>query len=437
MHRFDLNGWKYGESRIEDLAEQVRRHVPGASLPTHLGGKAFGLSLARTLAGDAFTVPEWFVGTPSHPLPSREELESRFFSGAFVRSNASDEDWVDSRAGLHESRYGSFAYGFDKVVDQLMAACGGVVVQAHAYGVGVVIDLGWSELLSRNVLRVAVGGPSFEGGQTVYTSPTWDNEAAVGLFDAHTGEAIVNLKSSFLDLRRIIEEMVQQIIPRLMEWGIGFGLQFEFLAELNDTRDRLMASLGDRYRPHDALVQIRPSPGALQGTVELSTPTGTLLGMTGRVNQRGSVTAPVYFVGGINHRDPLESSDKLRIAGEYGIGHEELDPIKPLVAGKIVLWDSDALKRYGGSFYQVLGAWRLGAVAQISDRAVFINSAHRTSLPIASYEAIRPVFEEARSAGLLVTIGYETQLDLERVCCESSPTLQILSDGLVGQVYRL
>lgn len=438
-YKFDLNGWKYGESRIEDLAAQVRGHVPGALLPTNQGGKAFGLSLASALAGDVFTIPPWVAYAGTSVLPSREDFEERFLQGAFVRSNALDEDWGDPSAGLHESMYGSFAHGFDKVVDQLLDDCGGVVVQAYAYGVGVVIDLGWSELLSRNVLRVAIGGPSNSGGRTVYTSPTWDNEAAVGIFDAHTGEAIIDLKSHFFDLGRIVDKMVKYVVPRLMEWGIEFGLQFEFLAELNDTRDRMVARLGDRYRPHDDLVQIRPSPGILQGTVELPAPTGTLLTTTGKVNQRGGVTAPVYFVGGFNHRDPLKSSEMLHVAGDQGAHFSELDPLRPLVAGKIILWDPMALERYGGSFYQVLGAWLLGAVGQLSARAVFINSAHGTSLPIGRRNPkLLAVFEEARRAGLLVAIDYETVHNLRWICVrETPPTLLLLSDGLVGQVYQL
>ena len=438
MHRFDLNGWKYGESRIEDLAERLRHHALVSVIPTDQGGKAFGLSLAKVLAGDVFTVPQWYVGTPSHPLPSRDDLEMRFLQGAFVRSNAMDEDWGDPRAGLHESKWGSFQYNFDTVVDQLMVDCGGVVVQAHAYGVGVVIDLGWSELLSRNVLRVAVGLPSNSGGEKVYTSPTWDNEAHVGLFDAHTGESIVDLQPHYFDLRRIVDKMVQTIVPRLMEWGIDFGLQFEFLAELNDMRDRLSARFPDR-RPYDDLVQVRPSPGALQGTVELPPTTGTLFATTGKVNQRGSANAPVYFVGGLNHRDPLNSFSNFHVAGDYGVDYSELDPLKPLVKDRIILWDPTALERYGGSFYQVLGAWRLGAIAQLSSRAVFINSAHGTSLPIGRTDGlIKPVFEEARSAGLLVAIDYEAQRELQRICrFESPPTLQLVSDGLVGQVYKL
>ncbi|MBI4256695.1 hypothetical protein HY626_01405 [Candidatus Uhrbacteria bacterium] len=436
MYRFDLNGWRYGESSIQDLAAKVRRHVPGATLPTHLGGKAFGLSLAQVLCGDVFTIPEWNAATRDHPLP--EDLQDKHLQGAFVRSNAPDEDWGDPRAGVHESKYGSFAYGFQKVVDQLMADCDGVVVQAHAYGVGVVIDLGWSELLQRNILRVAIGGPSMEGGRKVYTSPTWDNEAAVGIFDAHTGEAIVDLQPHSFDLRRVIDKMVKEVVPRLIEWGIDFGLQFEFLAELNDMRDRMVARLGDRYRPRDELVQIRPSPGALQGTVELPTSMGTLLVTTGKVNQRGSVTAELFLVGGPNVRDPLELSRNLHITGEYGTDFDELEPIKPLIAGKIALWDIGALERYGGSFYQVLGGWRLGAVAQLSSHAIFINSAHGTSLPTYRTDGlIRPVFEEARAAGLLVAIGRDALWDLRMSLRNNSVSLQILSDGLVGQVYRL
>lgn len=439
MYRFDLNGWKYGVNSIEDLAEMVRPHAPDAKLVLDRGGKAFGLSLAQALGGDVFSIPRWFAAMTASGLPSREQLEKEFFDGAFIRSNAPDEDWVDPRAGLHESHYRSFRYRFDETVQEMITQCSGVVLQGMAYGVGVVIDLGWSELLSRNVLRVALGRPSQQGGGVVYTSPTWDNEAWVGIFDAHTGEAIIDLSASFVDLRRIIDRMVNVVVPRLMRWNIQFGLQFEFLAELNKTRDMLAQRISSR-QPRDELLQVRPSPGALQGKVKLPTPQGELLATTGKVNQPGSAQAEIVLIEGHNRRGPIDLSRELHLAGEHSTEYEEIEPIKPLIAGKIVLWDDNgALERYGGSFYQVLGAWRLGAIAQLSGRAIFINSAHGTSLPTYRTDGrLRPVFDEARSSGLLVVIEqrdlWDLGLDFLR---KNTPTLQIVSDGLVGQVYRL
>ena len=155
----------------------------------------------------------------------------------------------------------------------MLASCGGAVLQTRvSHGVGVVVDLGWSELLQRNVLRVALGCPSQEGGGVVYTSPTWDNEAAVGLFDAETGEPIVDLQVRYYDVRqRIVDKMVHWIIPTLINCGITFGLQFEFVGSL-------------RIDDDDALVQVRPSLAICVGSF-LVLFTGQLLSTTGKVNR--------------------------------------------------------------------------------------------------------------------------------------------------------
>jgi hypothetical protein len=323
-----------------------------------------------------------------------------------------------------------FDYDYDTVVDRLISTAGGVVLQKPALGdLGLVVDLAWSELLARNVIRVAIGRPSHTGSGLKYTSATWDNEAFVGLFDAQTGEVIVDLQVGYFDVHRFVQTITKEVVPRLEHAGLNFGLQFEFMT---------MADFSNLQPQHINLLQIRPSPGAMQGECELPGSTGTHVATTGKVSGRGSVTAPVYFVGGYSHQDPLESFHKLHIAGQQGTHFDELKAIKALIVGKIVLWGEGALARYGGSFYQVLGAWRLGAVAQLSGHAVFINSAHGGSLPTyRTDDLIRPVFEEARCAGVLMAIGSETVWDLKMSLREASMSLQVLSDGLVGQVYRL
>ena len=97
---FRLDGWKYGEDRIEDLAALVRAKVSYIPIVTDRGGKAFGLSLAQALSDGVFLVPPWVSVVPDD---ASHEAWLRSHSFVFVRSNAIDEDWEDRRAGLHES----------------------------------------------------------------------------------------------------------------------------------------------------------------------------------------------------------------------------------------------------------------------------------------------------------------------------------------------
>ncbi|MFA4845100.1 MAG: hypothetical protein WC654_00895, partial [Patescibacteria group bacterium] len=364
--QFKLDGWGYWEDRIEDLAARVRAKVSWIPIVTDRGGKAFGLSFAQALADGVFWVPPWISVLPGE---THQEKWLRTHPYVIVRSNAMNEDWEDSRAGLHESKG---VYSFDhaqKFITELLAGCGGVVLQHRVdHGVGVVVDLGWSELLHRNVLRVAIGCPSQQGGGVVYTSPTWDHEAGIGVFDASTGEAIVDLKAHYFDVKRIVDKMVTMIVPRLMNWGITFGLQFEFV--------------GNLHEDNDALVQVRPSPGDLRGQFVNAPTEGQLLVTTGKVNRPGEARGETIFVDGPNdRRRPRQLYTMLSHVGQRDIDGYEFsdDGLSPEFTGRIVVWNYDALQRYGASLSQVLGAWKVGAIAQVASRAVFINSAHGTS----------------------------------------------------------
>ncbi len=408
---------------MQDLADQIRRRVPDVNLPTNQGGKVFGLSIADPLAKDAFRVPRWMPFTAqTDPCGSWIWTNSSWM----VRSNAADEDWVDPGAGAHTSVARGPAY-VAEAARELLGACGGVVLQGCSVGVGLVVDLGWSELLQRNVLRVAIGLPSRSGSGLSYTSPTWDNEALVGLFDAHTGEAIVDLDIHYFDVQAVVRPFVDVIVPRLIEWGIDFGLQFELIGSLTKgTAD---------------LVQVRPSPGSIQGQVVQAPSDETPLVTTGMVNMPGEVLAEVYMVldgRGRNQEDPLEVAIMTAQAADREQMDEYWDPLKEALGGKIVFWPPGTLQKYGGSMKQAAGAWWLGAVAQISERAILTNSAHGMSSD--SYlksESSRAAFEEAKAGGPLLGIGRELSRLLRRECRgETPPVLHIVSDGLVGQVYR-
>jgi hypothetical protein len=82
MDKLDVNGWEYGRSRIEDLAQKVRQTHPEANLVTDAGGKVFGLSLAAALLGDLFTVPLWFGWKATDALPDPGALKRLFGAGS-------------------------------------------------------------------------------------------------------------------------------------------------------------------------------------------------------------------------------------------------------------------------------------------------------------------------------------------------------------------
>lgn len=415
---FRLDGWQYGEDKIFDLAQRVRAIAPHHHIYAGHGGKAFGLSIAQAIADGVFWVPPWraLSSIDEEAVPSRWTM---------VRSNAMDEDWVSPDSGAHESKLAYSQARMRELVEEMLPKCEAVVVQSFVSGVGLVIDLGWSELLHRNVLRVAIGIPSRQGDGYIYTSPTWDNEAAVGVFDAVTGEAIVNLNPHYFDVMRIVDKMVHRIIPRLIDWGITFGLQFEFVGSLTDPEN-------------DALVQVRPSPGDLRGAVPKEPTDGhQLLATTGKVNRPGEAKGKTIWVNGMNDRRPpkplysqIGDVGRSELYNDGGLNHE--------FEGNIVVWNYDALQRYGYSLWQVLGAWKVGAIAQIASRGLFLNSAHGTSIELwhRDPEEIE-AFRRAKTAGPTFCIDQDVLRELVRACHTTPITLHVVSDGLVGQVYKL
>ena len=137
-----------------------------------------------------------------------------------------------------------------------------------------------------------------------------------------------------------------------------------------------------------------------------------------------------------DRRVPKPLYSQLGDLGEYEAYND--GGLNPEFEGRIVVWNYDALQRYGYSMWQVLAAWKVGAIAQIAGRALFINSAHGTHIPCWKRRPDEVAgYQRAKQGGPLLCINHEELRALVQKCDQTPITLHVVSDGLVGQVYQL
>ncbi len=406
---FDVEGWKYPATRldIERFAAQLNPKAYATMLLETLnigGGKAFGLNIADRIAlknPSLFNVPEWLIipfGEDGSVLERFLKMLTVNFVNQqrfMVRSSALHEDWMSPLSGEHESK---IAFGQPELLRftrEVIATSGAAVVQDYVVGVGIVVDIGYSKLLKKTVVRVASGRPTNVGGRTVYTSATWDNEAQVSVYDTN-GEMLVPFHEMGMDdVRAKLPELVRELVKAVKDIGIDFGVQLELIINPN------MIKHGAKWN----IVQIRPSPGTLRGAGGvLLQSKGKLICTTGKVSKASVAEANLV-------KDPAENFSSQ----------------KPWIA----LWVND-LSKYN-CLFQIDNANAHGACGHLSDFTLITNSAHGTSLNLP-----REDLEIVLQGSLMMIIPRKAFFLLRsKLRKEDSVRVCMLSDGLIGQLYLL
>ncbi len=341
-----------------------------------------------------------------------------------LRSSEPGEDWFDPRSGVHQSSV-LHPQKVQQIIEEQaqqiwFEARQNQVLQDYVWGCGCVIDVGFSELLERPVIRVAKGNPNFIHGTHQFTSATWDHESFVAIYDAESGEHIAGSQLGFRNYESPFTELVQELIHMLACADFSFGLQLEVILD----------PLADFWH----LVQIRPSPGVIRGMKTRPETIGKLVSTTGKVNQVGDVSGPVMYAGDEAGRDhSVLGKDLYHAIGVIQSGRGE---IEPTLTGKILHWDFGVLLRYK---YQptvpILAAALMGAIGQTSRGHLFGNSAHES---YRKYDGKEKEWYER---------GFLSGMQLGRISDEfermirgnkgSEVNVRLVSDGLVGQVYQL
>lgn len=448
---FDPNAWDYARGDDLQLELVYRLEDKGVLAPANAGrliamrrygGKAYGLVVCEALCAGfnavskhmRLQVPPWF------PL-SRNDLRSFRASWhterqeAFVRaarkdasqryalrSSAYEEDWQDGDSGRYRSDFMSAGslLSPDWIDERAIASHQTpVVVQAEVKGIGVVIDIVWSELFGRVVARVAWGRGYVDDQRG--TSPTWDSEALMAVFDPKTGKTLLPFFSlADRGKTRPGERAVllaQGIYRVLQQWGWNFGVQLELIV--------------NPYGVH--LVQIRPSPALMQGHREMPEidSRDLLLFTSPRVNRAYSVSAGAVAIHYSFCSSEYEDGEARALNFERG---RETDAKAGPFDGNVGYWFQRPTKGHSGR--EIWGVMALGAVAQIAP-SVFCNTTH--DYPFQDHESEKIYRRDVQKRSALMGFHPSNQAmswwDAYGLFSKHRGSVRVVSDGVVGRVY--
>lgn len=460
MKQFDLHGWDYGHraEQIASLIERISKFHPdrgmGRIILRHCfeqwGGKAFGLALCECIAAKipGCSVPLWTAFTPEQQkarLLGPEDLH--FFGGVPLppskkpkwiwRSSDPREDWLDPRAGVLESHVCKHGDEWN-TLREIRKEGQPLVLQQCVEGIGVVMDIGYSDLLQQLIVRIAFGRTTRRGEDRVYTSPTNDTETTIAIWDSETGEIIDwgdKEHGGGLNPPRLAKllppdlpkKLARAFYDAVQKVGLMFGTQIELY-----------------LHPHAPyiwyLVQIRPSPGMVRGLnsgVEFDGKTipPNPLAITPAVNKVFDVEGEIRLIDWVNDRKPDLIRDKVGelIGGFSFSSNPKIQDSLPL-HGKIVVTRFYADKYLVRDEAAALAS--LGAIGLMSTHGFAANTAHG-SIQHAPVDETKLRDFTNEKAGV-IRISWVTQEHL-MIAIKAGETLRvrIISDGLIAQLFVL
>lgn len=433
--RFDPRGWTYGDrSQMYHLARSLTAsHEEADAMFTESfygGGKAFGLRVCACLATHAsaagtpgaWRVPAWVSVPPEEQFrrafQPKETLPPFGDGTVVVRSSNVEEDWLSGDSGREESTLcaaDALAERFQHTHRRLQP----VVVQRHADGIGIVLDLVWSRVLDRAVARVATGREHLFAGRRSFTSATWDPEGLIELRDGQNGDELVPAHHGPLIGRTVrslpLRDLAREAIHAATSLGIGFGLQFEIVIHPDE--------LDVRH-----LVQVRPTPNLVRPRAELRPVRTPMLATTPMVGGSFDLDAELVGITRQDHAWLLRSfsDDQATITAET----------RERFAGKIGLWEEPPVDSYWLALAGILAS-RLAMPAQIANGAIYINSTHvRTTRPgILARDPQREAswLATVRRSAILGILPESFEI-LKKLAHHSRTRLHLVSDGVVGQI---
>lgn len=452
---FDPSTWQYENAAAEreELLARLSKHLDHETIArlraeTHFGGKAFGLAIAQEVAkrstgnGISITVPPWAGFSPLPPTkvpsgiinrfrawrrsskPAEPTIASTIKHATFpriIRSSGLTEDWGSGESGEHTSFPPRERASFEELLEKFSADHSKMpyVIQEYYPGIGIVVDIAWSQLLGRPVARIAWGRAIYDVfGNRNFSSATWDYEGPQGLMCCTTSQMLVPLTSAQPpDCEpEYSATLLHTLYTSLKSLDLTFGVQLELIVH---------PSRPGRFH----LVQIRPSPTMVRPNDEATYPprAGRCVLTTPSVSGAFDVHGPVRVIERTESEHTYGAV--IRQAKEAGKAPEAY------VGGHIVIW-ADSPHKYGAEedIAQIHG---LGALAQIGP-VMSNNTSHEAprQQPLKRRKEARNIHAIAHTMAtnyppLLEHHDWLTREILPHACDE----LRVISDGLVGQIY--
>lgn len=294
---FALDKWEYGKKEsVTAFVDTISQRDPAVKAELEAafnegGGKAFGLKVCEMVtrnfsdpeSGSTLTVPEWKI------LSNIANVDPANYEGKILRSSTDDEDWIDPKSGVHSSYKlpkDSSMLAKDKEKGTLFE--GHYIEQPLQEGFGLVVDVGYSRLLGRPVVKISSGNIRGDHSQQ-FTSAVSDTEAAVGVWDSK-GETVLptrnyNHDSLFGDNQNFTNIFAGKLYDALSKTGIDFGVQMEMVVNPNNPKDF-------------HLIQLRPSPENMTKTIKSESDESARKKELGIEGQRPKLTLKSASVNG-------------------------------------------------------------------------------------------------------------------------------------------
>ncbi len=425
---FDTSGWTYGPAitTLKQLTTAISDLSFDVALNTLLdgGGKALSLKVCEIIARDStnLSVPEWLALSVSQQKHWSDDQVTQWIADGGdtkVRSSTLEEDWLSGQAGKHVSRRAGPCMLYDSV-REITHWSAPVVLQRYREGIGIVVDIAYSHLLERVVVRMATGreAPKLDGRRN-FTSATWDHEGRYELFDPMDDmrpivptRVGVPLEGSCLTLP--LRELATELFARVHSAGITFGVQLELVV---DPKAPMMWHL----------LQIRPSPNFVRCEASTKPPPNTAAeGCTSVLVTTPIVSKSFDICGRAQLLSPQDALLLMKI--EFDPDNPELEQLKArLSETPVLVWEQDPHIDFGRM--QLGAAAQSGALLQVTRAVMLCNTTHDQVRKHKVDEQVRIL-----TGNGIIAVPDEVHQFLVAALRECPRTIHAVSDGIVGQI---
>ncbi len=432
---FALDKWGYAPTDVNSLMSRVSSDDLDLKEELEItlqagGGKAFGLKICELVASNFFHLPHRMIVPKWDVLKDIRLIEHNF--GSVLRSSAPLEDWLNSDSGVLPS----FTHDlldiakFNWLKRENALPDVPYIKQEHREGLGLVLDVGYSHLERKILMRIAAGNERFPDGlpstrqHGIFTSATNDTEASAGVWDAETGEPVLptrNFGHRSLNKENAVyyNILARPLLKALRKTGIDFGVQMEII-EHPDQGSVLN------------IVQIRPTPARVCRPIfDSKSPfqqeKEKIIARSAIVNGVFDITGEVLFFG----NDGIKNNYESRRWGK-----------ERLMEGKIGIYDETTGKDYACNLQYSMaaevyyGGYLAGCDAQLTPVAIRPNTHHGSMSNPPHLEEVYQLLDQ--NCGMVSLRSSE--IDKIQALAKQSDKplkLRIVSDGLIAQVRTI
>ncbi|TAL50652.1 hypothetical protein EPN81_02210 [Patescibacteria group bacterium] len=426
VETYQPEAWVYNPFNVERVLSQLPRELfdppscmaLGETLRLH-GGKTLGLRVCERVAESSphLHIPPWTTLPAGFHL-STDSIEKfqdwiKGRNGPFkVRSSSRTEDWLSGVSGALQSRT---VYDPQRVLNHAQEVSqlrDPVVVQKFVDGIGLVVDIAYSQIMRQPIVRISTGRElKLSSGNRFFSSSTWDHEGRHEVLDPLNGEPLLERCTGELFdgscLGFPLSDLACELWQRIQDLGITFGVQLELVIHPDTPQEW-------------SLVQIRPSPNRVRAD-----------GLTFSRTDSAIVTTPAVsrsFCLQAEAKTTTEDDIKWLFLAAIGGVDEAISRFnRTYAAPQILVWSEPMQADFNIHLLDI--AFRTGARIQVTEGVITISTSHATIRNIAPSDQA-----SLMSIAGIIAVPKKVHMNLLKLLHQEPRTLLAQSDGLVGQL---